>query len=160
MSGRMNVPSAQQLRFKPVEGKRTSSTAATEAVKAAAKRDMLFKEKLAVPGLTALTAFRIIIVARFCGAMYSSIQDCDEGERVERALTSTKVHGLFPLALVHEIDPPGSSQSTITGNLCTTCGTVKGFKRGNTRRITRSGLTPTCSPTRYRSSSPSTSLTR
>lgn len=78
MSGRMNVPAAQEMRFSPAPGKK--SPAVSDAAKATVQRDLLLKERVPVPGLNALTAFRIIIVARFCGAMYSSISDCDEGE--------------------------------------------------------------------------------
>lgn len=77
MSGRMNVPAAQQMRFASATPRKSTAKPVLA--------DTLLKDhfrRLALPGWSPslLVAFRILILARFCGAMYTSIADCDEGE--------------------------------------------------------------------------------
>ncbi|CAH7668169.1 Alg9-like mannosyltransferase family-domain-containing protein, partial [Phakopsora pachyrhizi] len=87
-------PGTQSIRFRqPTNnaGKNGGSTAASRAASASEKlksgakikiKDTLIREQLNrtslpwVPGLS--VAFRILILIRFCSAMYTSISDCDE----------------------------------------------------------------------------------
>lgn len=78
MSGRMNVPQAQQMRFAP-KGPVVKKTKPKVVPPQTLLVDHL--RRLALPGWSPslLVAFRIIILVRFFAGMYTGISDCDEG---------------------------------------------------------------------------------
>lgn len=82
-----NAPGTQSIRFRgPTTTASSAAANASEKLKTGAGKkvikDTLIREQLNrtrlpwVPGLS--VAFRLLILVRFCGAMYTAISDCDE----------------------------------------------------------------------------------
>lgn len=71
----INVPAAQQLRFK----KQAKAPKAVVKVVPSILKDQNFKAARRPWTPSFSVAFRMIIIIRFFAAMYSTISDCDEG---------------------------------------------------------------------------------
>lgn len=78
----VTVPTGQQLRFKKsgVKVQPNPNTAALRPQEPGLLKDHNLRFAFARWNPTMLTAFRLILLVRFCSAMYTSISDCDEGE--------------------------------------------------------------------------------
>ncbi|GAA5927109.1 hypothetical protein JCM1841_006050 [Sporobolomyces salmonicolor] len=77
----VNVPSAQQLRFRGASSKKTQpnpNTSALRPVEPGLLKDHNLRFAFARWNPTLLTAFRLLILIRFCAAMYTAFNDCDE----------------------------------------------------------------------------------
>lgn len=92
-----------------------------------------------VPGFS--VAVRILLIFRVTAAMYSNIQDCDEGPSTRRSFWTSSLRVT-------------SSQYSTTGSLCITCIKVMAFRPGRHRRSTQfgAGRTPSCGSYHLRSS--------
>ncbi|GAA5935989.1 dolichyl-P-Man:Man(6)GlcNAc(2)-PP-dolichol alpha-1,2-mannosyltransferase [Sporobolomyces koalae] len=76
----VTVPTGQQLRFKKsgVKVQPNPNTAALRPEEPGLLKDHNLRFAFARWNPTTLTAFRLILLIRFCAAMYTSISDCDE----------------------------------------------------------------------------------
>lgn len=85
----VNVPTGQQIRFKKsgVKVAPNPNTAALRPQEPGLLKDHNLRFAFARWNPTMLTAFRLILLIRFCAAMYTAISDCDEGEAPSRSLS-------------------------------------------------------------------------
>ncbi|GAA6059335.1 hypothetical protein JCM10212_005915 [Sporobolomyces blumeae] len=76
----VTVPTGQQLRFKKsgVQVKANPNTAALRPEEPGLLKDHNLRFAFARWNPTLLTAFRMLLLVRFCSAMYTTISDCDE----------------------------------------------------------------------------------
>ncbi|GAA5839205.1 hypothetical protein JCM3766R1_003139 [Sporobolomyces carnicolor] len=76
----VNVPTGQQIRFKKsgVKVAPNPNTAALRPQEPGLLKDHNLRFAFARWNPTMLTAFRLILLIRFCAAMYTAISDCDE----------------------------------------------------------------------------------
>lgn len=84
----VTVPRTQQLRFKKAsttsKPQPNPNTAALRPQEPGLLKDHNLRFAFARWNPTTLTAFRLILLIRFCAAMYTSISDCDEGKSLFR----------------------------------------------------------------------------
>ena len=89
----VTVPRTQQLRFKKASTTKPQpnpNTAALRPQEPGLLKDHNLRFAFARWNPTTLTAFRLILLIRFCAAMYTSISDCDEG-MLPLSLYSTRI---------------------------------------------------------------------